>query len=414
MRQPHLLPAAQLWALDVKSWIQRSWNKQLQSNINNMLAKLMKLDNSHSTIPHASTSTSHAALSQHPHHPKYTTQPYTMEQTNQESRTTGNYPPTPTLNNLIMAISRKNNLKKYNPPDSGLAEKKYYNLVSNKADIQALTLPLDQQAALILGLDRKMNKIYKPAVKQYEALAINNHWTNFQGNIWPIAKEHLMKFITHMHDKVAPLTLLSYLSALKHHHKMNHLNWNEIRNDPLVNQLLKTINQNHVHKPVKQKSHITRHHLRTLKANLNFNNPDDKLFWAIALSAFYSLAHLRELLPTTRQDIDKVSSLCALTFEKVGHHTYATIQLARTKVHKSATRTSLTINLTYDDLCLIDALKTYIVQRTNPTTQTIVTIRELGAQLSSSCTESSSYKSRKSADGVQMLSTDTFEPTRPQ
>lgn len=162
-------------------------------------------------------------------------------------------------------------------------------------------------------------------MNQYEELAASNQWMNSQGNIWPIAKEHLIEFITYMHKRVAPPTLLSYLSALKHHHKMNHFNWNETRDDPLVSQLLKTIDQNHTHKPVKQKSHITRHHLRTLKANLNFNNPDDNVFWAIALTAFYGLARLGELLPTTRQDCDKVPTLGALRFDKVGQHTYATI-----------------------------------------------------------------------------------------
>ncbi|CAG8837419.1 18704_t:CDS:2, partial [Racocetra persica] len=54
----------------------------------------------------------------------------------------------------------------------------------------------------------------------------------------------------------------------------------------------------------------------SIKTNLNPNNPDDKLFWAIALTAFYGLARLGELLPATQQDKDKVPCFCALRFEK--------------------------------------------------------------------------------------------------
>ncbi|CAG8718013.1 14255_t:CDS:1 [Cetraspora pellucida] len=85
---------------------QRSWNEQLQSNIDNMFAKLTQPDNSNSTIPCTLTSTSQATSRQHLHHPKDTPQPHTTEQASQDIQTTGNYPPTPTLNNLIMATSR--------------------------------------------------------------------------------------------------------------------------------------------------------------------------------------------------------------------------------------------------------------------------------------------------------------------
>ncbi|KAF0424730.1 hypothetical protein F8M41_006456 [Gigaspora margarita] len=70
----------------------RSWNEQLQPNINNTLAKVTQSDNnSHSTIPRASTSSSHAASSQHPHRPTDIPQPHTTEQASQEIQTTGNH-----------------------------------------------------------------------------------------------------------------------------------------------------------------------------------------------------------------------------------------------------------------------------------------------------------------------------------
>ncbi|CAG8763201.1 3650_t:CDS:1, partial [Cetraspora pellucida] len=42
----------------------------------------------------------------HPYHLKNTPQPCTTEQVSQDIQTTGNHPPTPTLNNLIIATSR--------------------------------------------------------------------------------------------------------------------------------------------------------------------------------------------------------------------------------------------------------------------------------------------------------------------
>lgn len=170
-----------------------------------------------------------------------------------------------------------------------------------------------------------------------------------------------------MHNRVSPPTLLSYLSALRHHHKMNHFEWTETRNDPLITELLKTIDKNHVHKPINQKSHITRDHLRILKSNLNLNKWDDKAFWAIATTAFYGLARLGELLPTTQQDQNKVPTFRALKFEEINQHTFATIQLARTKNHNTAQRTSLIINPTYDDLCPVEALRAYVVHRLTST-----------------------------------------------
>ncbi|RIB07489.1 hypothetical protein C2G38_2113603, partial [Gigaspora rosea] len=70
---------------------QRTWNEQLLSNIaniNNTLAKITQSKNSHSTIPRASTSSSHAAPAQHPQHPMDTPLPYTTEQASRDIQST--------------------------------------------------------------------------------------------------------------------------------------------------------------------------------------------------------------------------------------------------------------------------------------------------------------------------------------
>ncbi|CAG8496832.1 36486_t:CDS:1, partial [Racocetra persica] len=166
-------------------------------------------------------------------------------------------------------------------------------------------MPLNEQEAVILGIEPLKHKTYRAIIKRYEALAKENEWTNEDKSVWPISRENLTRFITHLHLKVAPQTITSYLSALKHHHTMNHLKWDEIRYDPLIKQLLKTIENNHIFKPTRQKEHITRDQLWLIKTKLNPGEPDDILFWSVALVAFYGLARLGELLPKSNQDMGK-------------------------------------------------------------------------------------------------------------
>lgn len=176
----------------------------------------------------------------------------------------------------------------------------------------------------------------------------------------------MIKFIKLISNEVAPSTVISYLSALKFYHSRNSHDWAPIRNDPLVKEILKTIEANHKHEPVKQKMHITRNHLDQIRRSLNIKEPDDLLFWVVALTAFYELAQLGELLPDRKSEKLKTPCLKAIKFEKVNQATFATIQLAKTKNHKSTIRTILVINSTNDRLCPIRLLKTYIIRRTSP------------------------------------------------
>ncbi|CAG8814431.1 21152_t:CDS:2, partial [Racocetra persica] len=139
--------------------------------------------------------------------------------------------------------------------------------------------PLNEQAATILG-------VQAPGYKTY---TIN-----------------LTKFITHLHSKVEPQTITSYLAALRHYHDMNHMDWSNVRYDPLIKQLLKTIQGNHTFKVTQQKEHITREQLQKMKLRLDLADADDLLFLVVALVAFYGLARLGELLPGLLQDTAKI------------------------------------------------------------------------------------------------------------
>ena len=175
--------------------------------------------------------------------------------------------------------------------------------------------PLNEQAATILGVQAPGYKTYSRVINRYQNLAKENRWVNLDETIWPISKGSLTKFIKHLHNKVEPQTIISYLSALRHHHIINHMDWYNTRNDPLINQLLKTIEYNHTFKPTQQKEHITRVHLLKMKAGLNLSKVEDLLFIAVAVVAFYGLARLGELLPRSRHEVNKVPLVQALRFE---------------------------------------------------------------------------------------------------
>lgn len=226
-------------------------------------------------------------------------------------------------------------------------------------------VPLNEQAAAILGINSPKHSTYAAIINRYEKLAIENEWKNGNKTIWPISRENLTRFITYLYPRVTPSTITSYLCALKYHHNMYHMEWNCIRYDPLIKQLLKTIEDNHTFKPTQQKEHITRDQLRDIKGKLCLENPDDLVFWSVALVAFYGLARLGELLPKSHQDIMKVPTIQALKFEKAHTGTFAIIQLPRTKNHKVTERPTLIINPTNDDLCPIHVLKKYAILRTN-------------------------------------------------
>ncbi|CAG8462293.1 690_t:CDS:2 [Dentiscutata erythropus] len=78
----------------------------------------------------------------------------------------------------------------------------------------------------------------------------------------------------------------------------------------------------------------TRSDALAIKAELSLSEPENILFWAIALTAFYGLACLGELLLTTQQDGDNVPVFRALRFDKANNYIFATIQLARIKNYK--------------------------------------------------------------------------------
>src|SRR6185295_15235150 len=86
-------------------------------------------------------------------------------------------------------------------------------------------LPLDEQAAAILGITPPKHRTYDAIIRRYEKLALENDWTNENKTIWPISKDNLTKYITYLHPRVAPQTIISYLSVLKHHHTINQLDW---------------------------------------------------------------------------------------------------------------------------------------------------------------------------------------------
>lgn len=177
----------------------------------------------------------------------------------------------------------------------------------------------------ILNTNPSRYKTYKAVIKCYHTLANEHQWKNEDSSIWPISKASLIKFIKSISNKVTPSIITSYLLALKFYHTRNAFDWTTVQFDPLVRELLKTIQTNHRHEPIKQKMHITRSHLNQIKGTLDLRESDDMLFCAVALTAFYGLARISELLTDYKPDGDKVPTLKAIKFKKANSATYATI-----------------------------------------------------------------------------------------
>lgn len=78
-----------------------------------------------------------------------------------------------------------------------------------KKDNHMDKLPLHEQTAVILGTKLVKYKTYKTVIARI------NKWTNWNESIWPISKDNFTKFITYLHSRVAPQTIISYLSVLK-------------------------------------------------------------------------------------------------------------------------------------------------------------------------------------------------------
>ncbi|CAG8717174.1 8665_t:CDS:2, partial [Ambispora leptoticha] len=99
--------------------------------------------------------------------------------------------------------------------------------------------------------------------------------------------------------------------------------------------MLKTIEGNYTFAPIQQKEYIMREQLRQIQRTLDIAKSDDLLFRTVALIVFYSLACLGELLLCSQLSKTKISIVQALQFDHVGDATFATIQLSRTKNHKT-------------------------------------------------------------------------------
>ena len=215
----------------------------------------------------------------------------------------------------------------------------------------------------MLGISHKINKSYLSVTNRYQNLALSNRWHNPDGFIWPISLSHLLAYIATVHKSINPSTLLSYLSALNNKHASMGLKWNHIRYDSSTLRTLNLIKRSYVHKPTKKAEIITRSHLQFIS---NHKFPDELetlLFRAIAFIAFYDLAHLEELIQPSSNPTHNTLYINNIAIHSEANPPCVLIQLPMAKTRNSAFPDILVIHQTFDDLCLIKIISSYIKAR---------------------------------------------------
>lgn len=215
----------------------------------------------------------------------------------------------------------------------------------------------------MLGISQKINKSYLSVTNRYQALALSNRWLNPNGTIWPISLHHLLAYIAVVHKSINPSTLLSYLSALNDKHASMGIVWSHIRYDPSTLRTLSLIKRSYVHRPTKKAEIITRSHLLTIS---EYKLPDafeTLLFRTIAFTTFYGLARLGELIQSSSAPTHNTLYIKNLTIHSDANPPCILIQLPLAKTRNSAFPDILVIHQTFDGLCPIQVISSYIKAR---------------------------------------------------
>ena len=198
---------------------------------------------------------------------------------------------------------------------------------------------------------------------RYQQLALNNRWLNPDGSVWPISRKHLLDYIAAIHKSISPTTLLSYLSALTDKHASMGISWNHVRYHQSIIRSLNIIKRSYIHKPTKKAEIITRAHLNTIST---YELPDDfdtLLFRAVAFAAFYGLAWLGELIQSSLNPSYNTLYIKNLSAHSEANPPCILIQLPMAKTRNSAFPDILVLHQSFDDLCPIRVLSSYIKAR---------------------------------------------------
>ena len=215
----------------------------------------------------------------------------------------------------------------------------------------------------ILGIAHKVNKSYISVTNRYQQLALSNKWLNPDGSVWPISQKYLLAYIAAVHKSISPTTLLSYLSALTDKHALMGTSWDHVQYHQSIIRTLNLIKRSYVHKPTKKAEIITRTHLYTIN---NYELPDTfdtLLFRAVAFVAFYGLARLGELIQASREPTHNTLDMKNMTIHSDANPPCILIQLSMAKTRNSAFPDILVIHQSFDDLCPIQVISSYIKAR---------------------------------------------------
>jgi hypothetical protein len=215
----------------------------------------------------------------------------------------------------------------------------------------------------MLGIAHKINKSYLSVTNRYQNLASCNKWLNPDSSIWPISSKHLLEYIAAIHKSISPITLLSYLSALSDKHASMGLSWNHVRHDSFIIRTLSLIKCSYVHKPTKKAEIITRTHLHIIYNQKLSDDFDILLFRAIAFTAFYSLIRLGELIQSSSNPTHNTLYIKNFTAHSEANPPCILIHLPLAKTRNFAFPDILVIHQSFDNLCPIQVISSYIKAR---------------------------------------------------
>jgi hypothetical protein len=210
----------------------------------------------------------------------------------------------------------------------------------------------------------RIPKAYISTLKQYIKLATESNWRNDNGSLWPISITNLMKYLAYKSQEVAPHTLRSYLCGLAYCHKLTkQFHWDQTKQHPAVQLLLKNATRKHIHKRITQSQHMTIDMVRLVRSKLDLKQEEHLMFWAIFSVAFYSMARLSELVLEKEQDTASALTLGHIKIEETKEAPGVSILLPRSKCHDPAVPAILCVEPTYDDTCPLQALLSYLLLR---------------------------------------------------
>ncbi|KAI9087789.1 hypothetical protein DFS34DRAFT_499737 [Phlyctochytrium arcticum] len=149
---------------------------------------------------------------------------------------------------------------------------------------------------------------YTGVVQRYVRLATRFHWTNPDGSFFPMSLVNISHWLSYhtsapAGSQVLASSLYSYLSALKDHHTSLGFDWSSVRQNPQFTRALRQFSRRQIRRPTTQAQEVSLEDLHIFFSRSLPQNLFDQVYRAIAATAFWGLARLREVVTDGSPDM---------------------------------------------------------------------------------------------------------------